>query len=40
MFVRNLAGDLTLNADVIRNDVHLVTAGRLQNLAGASLLTP
>ena len=38
VFVRNLAGDLTLNADIIGNDITLVTAGRLQNLAGASLL--
>ena len=38
VFVRNLAGDLTLNAGVSGADIDLVTAGRLQNLASASLV--
>ncbi|WP_374351515.1 beta strand repeat-containing protein, partial [Thermomonas sp.] len=37
-FVRNLQGDLTLNAGVTATDIDLVTAGRLQNVAGASLV--
>ncbi len=37
VFVRNLAGDLILNADVTGANIDLVTAGRLQNIAGASL---
>ena len=37
-FVRNLQGDLTLNAGVTATNIDLVTAGRLQNVAGASLL--
>ncbi|MFD1295026.1 beta strand repeat-containing protein [Lysobacter gummosus] len=35
--VRNNAGDLTLNQNVSGNDVDLVTAGRLQNAAGAGI---
>jgi filamentous hemagglutinin family protein len=37
-FVRNLQGDLTLNAGVTATNIDLVTAGRLQNVAGASLV--
>ena len=37
-FVRNLQGDLTLNAGVAATNIDLVTAGRLQNVAGASLV--
>lgn len=35
--VRNLAGDMTLNAGVTATDIDLVTAGRLQNATGAGL---
>ena len=38
VFVRNLAGDMTLNADVSGVNVDLVTANTLQNLAGASIV--
>ena len=38
VFVRNLAGDMILNADVQGADIDLVTAGRLQNPAGARLI--
>ncbi len=38
VFVRNNAGDLTLGADVSGTDVDLVTAGRLQNSAGADIV--
>ncbi len=37
VLVRNLAGDLVLNAGISGADIDLVTAGTLQNLAGASL---
>lgn len=37
-YVRNLQGDLTLNAGVTAANIDLVTAGRLQNVAGASLV--
>lgn len=37
VLVRNLAGDLILNAGVSGADIDLVTAGTLQNLAGVSL---
>ena len=37
VLVRNLAGDLVLNAGIGGADIDLVTAGTLQNLAGASL---
>ena len=37
-YVRNLQGDLTLNAGVTATNIDLVTAGRLQNVAGASLV--
>ena len=37
-FVRNLQGDLTLNAGVTATNIDLVTAGRLQNVVGASLV--
>ncbi|NZA28587.1 filamentous hemagglutinin N-terminal domain-containing protein [Luteimonas sp. SJ-92] len=37
LFVRNHAGDLTLGADVGGNVVDLVTAGRLQNIADATI---
>ncbi|MDE2406813.1 MAG: filamentous hemagglutinin N-terminal domain-containing protein [Xanthomonadaceae bacterium] len=37
VLIRNLAGDLTLNADVRGVNIDLVTAGRLQNPAGAQL---
>ncbi|MEZ0469744.1 beta strand repeat-containing protein [Luteimonas salinilitoris] len=37
VFVRNNAGDLTLGADVSGNVIDLVTAGRLQNIAGATI---
>lgn len=36
--VRNLAGDMTLNAGVTATNIDLVTAGRLQNAAGAKLI--
>ncbi|MDI1252922.1 MBG domain-containing protein [Thermomonas sp.] len=36
--VRNLAGDMTLNSNVSGANIDLVTAGRLQNLGGASLI--
>ena len=36
--VRNLSGDMTLNAGVTATNIDLVTAGRLQNVAGASLV--
>lgn len=36
--VRNLAGDMTLRAGVQGADIDLVTAGRLQNPGGASLV--
>lgn len=36
-FIRNLQGDMTLNAGVTATNIDLVTAGRLQNLAGATL---
>jgi len=38
VFVRNLGGNLTLAANVRGADIDLVTAGTLQNIAGASLL--
>ena len=38
VFVRNLAGDMTLNAGVSGVNIDLVTANTLQNLAGASLV--
>ncbi len=38
VLVRNLAGDLILNADVQGANIDLVTAGRLQNPDGASLV--
>lgn len=38
VFVRNLAGDLTLNANVSGTNIDLVTANTLQNAAGASLI--
>ena len=38
VFVRNLAGDLTLNANVSGTNIDLVTANTLQNTAGASLI--
>jgi filamentous hemagglutinin family protein len=38
VFVRNLAGDLTLNANVSGTNIDLVTANTLQNAAGASLV--
>ena len=38
VFVRNLAGDMTLNAGVSGVNIDLVTANTLQNPAGASLL--
>ncbi len=38
VLVRNLAGDLILNDDIQGNNIDLVTAGRLQNLGGASLI--
>ncbi len=38
VFVRNLAGDMTLNAGVSGANIDLVTANTLQNLAGASLV--
>lgn len=38
VFVRNLAGDMILNAGVSGTDIDLVTANTLQNLAGASLV--
>ena len=38
VFVRNLAGDLTLNANVSGTNIDLVTANTLQNPAGASLI--
>lgn len=38
VFVRNNAGDLTLGADVGGNIIDLVTAGRLQNIAGADIV--
>ncbi len=37
LMVRNLAGDLILGADVAAANIDLVTAGRLQNPAGAGL---
>lgn len=37
LFVRNNAGDLTLGADVSGTEVDLVTAGRLQNIANATI---
>jgi filamentous hemagglutinin family protein len=37
-YVRNLQGDMTLNAGVTATNIDLVTAGRLQNVAGASLV--
>ena len=37
VFVRNLAGDLTLRAGVTGNGIDLVTAGRLQNLGNVAL---
>src|SRR3546814_6194141 len=38
VFVRNLIGDLVLNAGATAgNDIDLVTAGLLQNTAGATL---
>lgn len=36
VLVRNLAGDLVLNAGISGADIDLVTAGTLQNVAGAS----
>ncbi len=38
VLVQNLAGDLILNEDIKGNNIDLVTAGRLQNLGGASLI--
>jgi filamentous hemagglutinin family protein len=38
VFVHNLAGDMTLNSNVSGANIDLVTAGRLQNLGGASLI--
>ncbi len=38
VFVRNLAGDLTLGGNVSGTNIDLVTASTLQNLAGASLI--
>ena len=38
VFVRNLAGDLTLNADVSGTNIDLVTANTLQNPNGAGLI--
>ena len=38
VFVRNLAGDMTLNAGISGVNIDLVTANTLQNLAGASLV--
>jgi filamentous hemagglutinin family protein len=38
VFLRNLAGDLTLNANVSGANIDLVTANTLQNPAGASLI--
>ena len=38
VFVRNLQGDLTLDAGVTATNIDLVTAGRLQNVVGASLV--
>ena len=38
VFVRNLAGDMTLNAGVSGVNIDLVTANTLQNAAGASLV--
>jgi filamentous hemagglutinin family protein len=38
VFVRNLAGNLTLGANVRGADIDLVTAGTLQNIVGASLI--
>ncbi len=35
--IRNLAGDMTLNAGVTATNIDLVTAGRLQNVSGAAL---
>ncbi len=37
LLVRNLAGDLALGADLAATNIDLVTAGRLQNPAGAGL---
>lgn len=37
VLVRNLTGDLILNADISGSNIELVTAGRLQNQGGASL---
>lgn len=37
LLVRNLAGDLTLGADLAATNIDLVTAGRLQNPAAAGL---
>ena len=37
VIVRNLAGDMVLNAGVVGANIDLVTAGRLQNTAGATL---
>lgn len=38
VFVRNLSGDMTLNANVSGANIDLVTANTLQNLGGASLV--
>ena len=38
VFVRNLAGDMTLNAGVSGTNIDLVTANTLQNVAGASIV--
>ncbi|HWS79298.1 MAG TPA: filamentous hemagglutinin N-terminal domain-containing protein, partial [Thermomonas sp.] len=38
VFVRNLAGDMTLGANVSGTNIDLVTANTLQNTAGASLI--
>ena len=38
VFVRNLAGDLTLYTNVSGTNIDLVTANTLQNTAGASLI--
>ncbi|MEO6228245.1 MAG: MBG domain-containing protein, partial [Thermomonas sp.] len=38
VLVRNLTGDMILNSDVSGANLDLVTAGRLQNLGGASLI--
>lgn len=38
VFMHNLAGDLILNSNVSGANIDLVTAGRLQNVGGASLI--